>query len=198
MNPKILRPMTQTTAKAPSRGSRAQFERRMNQLPDETRGRLAAGELQAVDAAFYVVKSVAGTRSQKMLRDDDNKVVGLSNISSGKLEKGSYFLLDGITLLAGIAADGETVNDVNFNVLPDYIRNGQFELNANNTTIIDGASLELFNTAGQTVALGHYTLDNPKMIDDQKAFELNLEWGTDAPVGTYIKAIFRGSVVTKA
>ena len=198
MNPQILRPMTQSRSAVPSRGSRAQFERRVNQLPDETRSRLAKGELQSADAAFYVVKSVAGSRSQKMLRDDDNKVVGISNISSGKLEKGSYFLLDGITLLAGVAADGETVNDVNFSVLPDYLRNGQFELSANNTTIIDGASLELFNTSGQDVAVGHYTLDNPKMIDEQKAIELNLEWGADAKPGTYIKAILRGSVVTKA
>jgi hypothetical protein len=87
---------------------------------------------------------------------------------------------------------------VNYTVLPDFIRNGQFELSANNTTIIDGASLELFNTSGQDVAVGHYTLDNPKMIDEQKAIELNLEWGADAPAGTFIKAILRGSVVTKA
>ena len=198
MKPQILRPMTQSRSAAPSRGSRAQFERRVNQLPDETRARLAKGELQAADAAFYVVKSVAGSRSQKMLRDDDNKVVGISNLSSGKLEKGSYFLLDGITLLAGVAGEGETAHDVNYTVLPDFIRNGQFELTANNTTIIDGASLELFNTAGQDVAGGHYTLDNPKMIDEQKAIELNLEWGADAPAGTFIKAILRGSVVTKA
>ncbi|HAP69208.1 MAG TPA: hypothetical protein DCR04_05690 [Flavobacteriales bacterium] len=190
--------MTQSRSTVPSRGSRAQFERRVSQLPDETRARLAKGELQAADAAFYVVKSVAGSRSQKMLRDDDNKVVGISNLSSGKLEKGSYFLLDGITLLAGTAGEGETAHDVNFNVLPDFIRNGQFELSANNTTIIDGASLELFNTSGQDVAVGHYTLDNPKMIDEQKAIELNLEWGADAPAGTFIKAILRGSVVTKA
>ena len=198
MKPQILRPMTQSRSTVPSRGSRAQFERRVSQLPDETRARLAKGELHAADAAFYVVKSVAGSRSQKMLRDDDNKVVGISNLSSGKLEKGSYFLLDGITLLAGTAGEGETAHDVNFNVLPDFIRNGQFELSANNTTIIDGASLELFNTSGQDVAVGHYTLDNPKMIDEQKAIELNLEWGADAPAGTFIKAILRGSVVTKA
>ena len=198
MKPQILRPMTQSRSTVPSRGSRAQFERRVSQLPDETRARLAKGELQAADAAFYVVKSVAGSRSQKMLRDDDNKVVGISNLSSGKLEKGSYFLLDGITLLAGTAGEGETAHDVNFNVLPDFIRNGQFELSANNTTIIDGASLELFNTSGQDVAVGHYTLDNPKMIDEQTAIELNLEWGADAPAGTFIKAILRGSVVTKA
>ena len=78
MKPQILRPMTQSRSAAPSRGSRAQFERRVSQLPDETRARLAKGELQAADAAFYVVKSVAGSRSQKMLRDDDNKVVGIS------------------------------------------------------------------------------------------------------------------------
>ena len=54
MKPQILRPMTQSRSTVPSRGSRAQFERRVSQLPDETRARLAKGELQAADAAFYV------------------------------------------------------------------------------------------------------------------------------------------------
>jgi hypothetical protein len=34
-------------------------------------------------------------------------------------------------LLAGTAAEGENINDVNFAVLPDFIRNGEFEFNAN-------------------------------------------------------------------
>jgi hypothetical protein len=181
-----------------SRGSRAQLQSRMKQLPDNVQAGLADGSLQAVDAAFYAVKMIEGRRSQKMFRDDDNKVVGVSNLSSGKLEKGAYFLLDGITLLSGIAAAGETINDVNFSVLPDYIRNGQFELAANNTTIIDGASLEIFNTTGQQLPQGHYVFDNPKLIDELKAIALNIEWGTDAPQGTYVKAILRGSVIAKA
>ena len=99
-------------------------------------------------------------------------------------------------LLAGVA-DGESFGDVNFGVLPDYLRNGEFEFNANGTTLIQNPC-ELFNTANQNVPVGHYVLDNPKMINDQKTIEFNLEWGTNAPVRTYIKAIMRGTIIIKA
>ena len=111
---------------------------------------------------------------QKLLKDDDNKVVGMSNISSAKLEKGNLFLLNGLTLLAGTAGEGETAKDVNFTVVPDYLRNGEFEFIANGATLIQNASTELFNTTGQVIPVGHYRLDNPKLIKDQQTIEFNL------------------------
>lgn len=189
---------SKTRLVAPSRGSRGELEKRIHMLPAYIQEGLAKQTLQAVDAAYYVVKDISGSKVQKIFRDDDTKVVAQSNISRAQLEKGNMFMLNGLTLLAGVAADGESFGDVNFGVLPDYLRNGEFEFNANGTTLIQNASCELFNTANQNVPVGHYVLDNPKMINDQKTIEFNLEWGTNAPVRTYIKAIMRGTIIIKA
>ena len=82
--------------------SRSEFERRLHLLPKEIQQGLANKTLQAVDAAYYVTKSVSSNKIIKMLKDDDNKTVGISNISSAKLEKGNIMLLSGIVLLASV------------------------------------------------------------------------------------------------
>lgn len=186
----------QTTAT--SSRSRAEFEKRIHLLPTEIQKGLASQSLQAVDTVIYVVKSVAGSKVVKMFKDDDNKVVGISNISSGKLEKGNFFLLYGIQLMAGVAEGNETAADVNFNTIPDYVRNGEFEFKANGTVLVPNTSNEAFFTEGRDIFKGLYVLDNPKVIKDQQAIEFNLEWGTNAPANTYLKAILRGTSVIKA
>ncbi len=195
---KAIRTFAKNRNQSPSRGSRGELEKRLHMLPKEIQEGLARQTLQAVDAAYYVVKDISGSKVQKLLKDDDNKVVGLSNISSAKLEKGNMFLLNGLTLLAGTAGDGETAMDVNFTVIPDYLRNGEFEFIANGATLIQNASNELFNTTGQVIPVGHYRLDNPKLIKDQQTIEFNLEWGANAPASTFVKAILRGTVIIKA
>lgn len=195
---KAIRQFARSRNQATSKGSRGELEKRLHMLPRDIQEGLARHTLQAVDAAFYVVKEVSGSKVQKLLKDDDNKVVGLSNISSAKLEKGNLFMLNGLTLLAGTAGTNETAHDVNFTVVPDYLRNGEFEFIANGTTLIQNASNELFNTSGQTLPVGHYRLDNPKLIKDQQTIEFNLEWGSNAPAGTFVKAILRGTIIIKA
>lgn len=195
---KAIRTYAKNRNQAPSRGSRGELEKRLHMLPKDIQEGLARQTLQAVDAAYYVVKDISGSKVQKLLKDDDNKVVGISNISSAKLEKGNLFLLNGLTLLAGTAGQGETALDVNFTVIPDYLRNGEFEFIANGATLIQNASNELFNTTGQVIPVGHYRLDNPKLIKDQQTIEFNLEWGSNAPANTFVKAIMRGTVIIKA
>ena len=175
--------------------SRGELEKRMHLLPKEIQDGLAKKTLQAVDAAFYVTKNVSGNRIIKMMKDDDNKVVGVSNISGGKFEKGNVMLLDGIIILASVgiadAASGE------YQILPSIIRNGEFEFKANGTTIVPLTSLEIFNTTGTHKQVGFYKLDNPKIIYDQQSMELNLEWGANAAENTIVKAILVGTAVTK-
>ena len=184
------------TAAAPERNSsRSELERRMHLLPKEIRDGIARKTLQAVDAAFYVTKNVSGNRVIKMMKDDDNKVVGVSNISGGKFEKGNVMLLSGIILLASVgtanAAEGT------YGVLPSVIRNGEFEFKANGTTLVPITPLELFNTTDTKRQVGFYKLDNPKIIYDQQAMELNIEWGANAAENTIIKAILVGTAITK-
>ena len=175
--------------------SRSEFERRISLLPKEIQEGLARKSLQAVDAAYYVTKSVSGNRVIKMMKDDDNKTVGLSSISGGKFEKGSVMLLSGIILLASVGV--AKPEEGNYDILPSIIRNGEFEFKANGTTIVPITSLEVFNTTGTTRQKGFFKLDNPKIIQDQQAMELNLEWGANAVADTHIRALLIGTAVTK-
>jgi hypothetical protein len=189
---RIKKPKIIPSGKSDSRG---EFEQRINLLPKEIQQGLASKNLQAVDAAYYVTKSVSGNKIIKMLKDDDTKIVGISNISGGKFEKGNVMLLSGIVIVASVGVvKGE---EGKYDVLPDAIRNGEFEFKANGTTIVPITSLEVFNTIGTTRQRGYYKLDNPKMIYDQQSMELNLEWGSNAAADTFVKAILIGTAVTK-
>jgi hypothetical protein len=185
------------TIKTSSR-SRAEFEKRIHLLPAEIQKGLATQTLQAVDTVMYVVKPIGGSKVIKMFKDDDNKVVGLSNISSGKLEKGNFFLLYGIQLTCGIAEGTETAGEVNFNFIPDYVRNGEFEFKANGTVLVPNTTTDVFNTEGKDIYKGLYVLDNPKVIKDQQSIEFNIEWAANAPDKTYLKAMLHGTAVIKA
>jgi len=175
--------------------SRMEFEKRLHLLPKDIQVGLSNKTLQAVDVAYYITKNVAWNKVIKMLKDDDNKVIGVSNISSAKLEKGNVMLLSGIILL-GSNNCGNPVEG-HFDVLPEYLRNGEFEFKANGTTLIPSTSCEVFNTTGTTRQKGFYKLDNPKIIFDQQAMELNIEWGQNGVDNQFIKAILVGTAVTK-
>lgn len=178
--------------------SRAEFEKRISLLPKEIQQGLASQSLQAVDTAYYVVKTISGSKVIKMFKDDDNKVVGTSNISSGKLEKGNYFLLYGIQLLGGVGDSADSAGTANYDVVPDYVRNGEFEFKANGTVLIPNTSCEVFQTEGKDIFKGLFVLDNPKIIRDQQSIEFNVEWSANAPSNSYLKAILRGTAVIKA
>lgn len=193
-----MQQQSKMTATVTGKGSRAEFEKRIHLLPSDIQKGLASQQLQAVDIAYYVVKPISGSKVIKLFKDDDNKVVGLSNISSGKLEKGNHFLLHGIQLLSGVADANEPVGSVNFSSIPDYIKNGEFEFKANGTILLPTTSNEVFNTEGKDSFKGLYILDNPKIIKDQQPIEFNLEWATNAPENTYLKVILRGTAVIKS
>lgn len=179
--------------------SRQELEARFNRLPDLTKEGLKSQSLQIADMALYASKAVGGLKSIKMFTDDDRKSVGTCNLSSGKLEKGNITLLTGIILLSGVAGQGETEKDVDFDVLNKLIRNGEFELKANGTflTPSNRTSCEVFDTEGMTCKKGLYLFDSPKLIETLSTIELNIEWGTAAAASTYLKAVLIGSMITK-
>jgi hypothetical protein len=193
-----MQTQTRVASNATGSRSRAEFEKRITMLPKEIQQGLANQSLQAVDTAYYVVKTISGSKVIKMFKDDDNKVVGSSNISSGKLEKGNYFLLYGLQLLGGVGDNNDSPGSVNYDVVPDYIRNGEFEFKANGTVLVPNTSCEVFQTTGKDTFKGLWVLDNPKIIRDQQSIELNIEWSANAPQNSYLKAILRGTAVIKA
>ncbi|WP_296684026.1 hypothetical protein, partial [Flavobacterium sp.] len=68
---KLFRKMqNQSRAMATATGSRsrAEFEKRITMLPKEIQQGLATQSLQAVDTAYYVVKTIAGSKVVKMFK----------------------------------------------------------------------------------------------------------------------------------
>jgi hypothetical protein len=189
---RIKKPKIVPSGKSNSRG---EFEDRMHLLPQEIQNGLAKKNLQAVDAAYYVTKNISDNKIIKMLKDDDTKIVGISNVSGAKFEKGNIMLLSGIILLAsvGVVKPEEGVYDV----LTPFLRNGEFEFKANGTTLIPITSCEVFNSTGTIRQKGLFKLDNPKMIYDQQSMELNVEWGSNVPDNCFMKVILLGTAVTK-
>jgi uncharacterized protein YbaA (DUF1428 family) len=179
---------SQTKVVGGKTNSREDFQRRFKQLPTGTRKSLLNRQKQLVDTALYVVKEVSNNRIVKMLQD---------NVSGGKLEKGNFFTLKGIQLLYGVAGEGEDSAHVNFGVIPDFIRNGEFEFVANGSILIPSMSMEVFNTKDMSHRMGYFELVNPKMIETQQPMDFEIEWGVNAPAKSYVKAILHGTSVAK-
>jgi hypothetical protein len=194
------------TASNTSGGSRREFEKRLGLLPADIQAGLANKSLQMSDTALYAVKQLDGTKRISMFRDDDSKVVGYSNVSSGKLEKGNIFCLYAIRLQYGVQdapAQGQALvpnpGTVNFDLLPDFIRNGEFEFKANGSVAIPATSVELLNTKGNNNRTQNtLILDNPKIIRDQQTMEMNIEWLEAAPARAWMKLILIGSSIIRA
>jgi hypothetical protein len=105
--------------------------------------------------------------------------------------------LKGIQLLYGVAPEGGDYKKVNFGILPDFIRNGEYEFTANGSILIPSRSLEVFDSAGMTIRKGYSELVNPKMLEPQQALEFEAEWAEHAPDGAYMKIILHGTSVAK-
>lgn len=210
-----------TTAAATATASRVELIARQDQLESRIQKGLNNHELQLVDTYLSVTKSVSGVTMVEMLKDSDNKEVGVCMINGGKLEKDEAFMLTGMRLLYGVGSgtteNVATISPVNFGIISSIIAGGEFEFKANGKTLIPWCSLEIFKThfvkdvveAGETpdYAYGYafgtgrdfglLRLENPKLIESQKAIEFNARWGIAATTNAFMKLILVGTRVYK-
>lgn len=178
--------------------SREEFIKRLGLLDPKLQAGVVNGTIRFADIAYYVVKSVSGAISMnKMFKDDDNKVTGISNVSRGQLEKDNVFMLDKIILLGGANANTTDPGDVNFEIIDAKIRNGEFIFKANGSEIIPLTSCEIFDTESTNSKKGSYKLANPVLIQSQKAMELEIVWKTAATTNYWLKAVLMGTVLYK-
>ena len=167
-----------------SQGSRAEFEKFFKEVPDAVKASLLKGDLRLADYTLYSIKPV-NSKTIKLFETQDDKEVGLRNISNAKLPKNFVFLVSGIYLLAGVSAD---VNDKEKTKATDFksvrefpaIANAEFALRANKKQIIpEGNIIRKFITDNdQTRQLGYFKLDNPRLIKDDELIEFVVELGT--------------------
>ncbi|WP_438940109.1 hypothetical protein, partial [Chitinophaga hostae] len=124
---------------APSKGSRAEMEKFFAELPPYIKEGLVKGELRLADTMVYSIKPVT-SQTIKLWETQDDKEVGLRNISNAKLPKNQALLVSGIVLLAGTAADTSKgkVLAAEYKGLENYpaLLNGEFNLKYNKRQIV--------------------------------------------------------------
>ncbi|MGQ0829350.1 MAG: hypothetical protein ACT4ON_13260 [Bacteroidota bacterium] len=184
MNPiQRMRTMNKLASGTPaSKGSRAEMEKHFNELPQHIKDGLLKGELRLADTVIYSIKPV-NSKTIKMFETQDDKEVGLRNISNAKLPKNQALLVSGIFLLAAVPTDTtkDKVIGANYGGLEDFaaIANGEFSLKSNKKIIIPETVNTIFKTKNMTnVPLGYYKLANPRMIHDDILVEATIDLGS--------------------
>lgn len=186
----------------PSKGSRAEMEKHFAELPKHIKEGLGKGDLRLADTVIYSIKP-ASSKTIKMFETQDDKQIGLRNVSNAKLPKGSSLLVSGIVLLAGVSADAtpDKVMATNYQQLEAIpsIANGEFSLKANKKQIVPDTSNSVFKTLGYgLVPIGYHKLSNPRLIHDDVLIEMTIELGTmdGIAANTYIFVGLHGTITT--
>lgn len=173
--------------------SRQEFEQKFMQLPKEIREGLMKKRLQLCDTRFYVVKDVSAKNSIDQLQGTDVKNIALGNLASQKIEKDNWFLLSALRLTYAVSAAKETAL---FDLLPPFIMNGEFELEAGNKKIVGLIDNEVFDTRNRTdVPVGYYKLHSTKVIEPQVEIKMPIKFGAAAPANAWLKLVLIGSSV---
>lgn len=196
MNPiQRMRTLNKLSSGTPaSKGSRAEMEKHFNELPQHIKDGLVKGELRLADTVIYSIKPVT-SKTIKMFETQDDKEVGLRNISNAKLPKNQAMLVSGIFVLAAIPTEvnKDKVIGAKYDGIEDFgaISNGEFSLKANKKIIMPETVNTIFKTKNMnTVPVGYYKLANPRMIHDDILIEATIDLGSmdglDAKTHLYV------------
>lgn len=168
--------------------------RRLGALPKEIRDGIAAKKLQIVDARFYAVKAASAVSSVRMLKNDDSKGEGVTNLSKGQLDKDLFFLCTGVMLLSGVDADPKLAV---YDTVPFAIANGDFEFKANGGKYIVPKDMPaMVFTHGRTDReKGLFHLENPKWFEPQTDITFDMRFSAPTVANTNIKVVFIGAAV---
>jgi hypothetical protein len=187
---------------AASKGSRAEMEKVFGELPPSIKEALVRGDLRLADTMIYSIKPVS-SKTIKLFETQDDKEIGMRNVSNAKLPKNQALLVSGIVLLAGVSADGtkDKIVATNFQALEGYpaIVNGEFNLKSNKKQIVPETSCGVFKTQNyHLVPVGYYKLANPRLIMDDVLMEMTIELGSMEGVAanTYVFAGLHGTITT--
>lgn len=187
---------------AASKGSRAEMEKVFGELPPSIKEALVKGDLRLADTMIYSIKPVS-SKTIKLFETQDDKEIGLRNVSNAKLPKNQALLVSGIVLLAGVSADAtkDKVVATNFQALEGYpaIVNGEFNLKSNKKQIVPETSCGVFKTENyHLVPSGYYKLANPRLIMDDVLMEMTIELGSMQGIAanTYVFAGLHGTITT--
>jgi hypothetical protein len=185
-----------------SRGSRAEMEKHFGELPQHIKDGLTRGDLRLADTVIYSIKPV-NSKTIKLFETQDDKEIGIRNVSNAKLPKNQALVVSGIVLLAGVPVDltKEKIMAAPYAAIETYpaLANGEFSLKSNKKQIVPETSNNIFKTKDMhNVPVGYYKLANPRLIHDDILIELTVELGTMDGLDpkTHIFAALYGTITT--
>lgn len=194
--------------------ARANFINRIGLLNKNVQAGLKTNNLQGVDSALHVIKTIGSLASVKMFVDSDTKVSGLCMVNGGKLELDEEMVVSEIQLLYGLHAStpittAALAGAAVWGPLTDALMLGQFEFKVGNKTLIPWMSMRVFKsdhtlvnaTTDQSYAyaissgneVGVYKLANPKIIPAQTTIEFNMEWNVAGGANAALMLVLRGT-----
>lgn len=151
--------------------AKSEFEARLSSINATVANAVLQGQMQSVDYALYVVRSLEQESTVDLFKSGDAEEVGLTNISKRQLEANTYMLVTHIQLLAADVekASGTLTDDelkaAEYGEISNLIANGEFELKSNATVLIPRISNEVFRQpAGNGKLAGDWALECPKML----------------------------------
>ena len=182
--------------------AKAEFEKRIPQLPREIQRALGKGSLQIVDGDIYSMKSISNRQTVTLLESSDDKMVGVCNLNSAKLDSNKYFLVTAIELLYCSDVSGTTDEHLQTGMynedLPPQVRNGEFQLEQDSDVLIPEISCEVFVNEGQTnIKKGLYKLENPKFLKPLKEISPELRLAGIGAENAAVKFRLIGATLAK-
>ncbi len=167
-----------------SRGSRKDFEKHFAMLPKHIKDELGKGNLRLSDYTIYSIKQI-NSKTIKMFEPQDDKEVGVRNVANAKLPKNMVMVVSGIFLLTGkneAPTNPEGRKSIEFKSVGtvNAVCNGEFSFKANRKQLIpENQAIRCFATDNnQTIPMGYYPLDNPRLVNDDELIEFTVELGT--------------------
>lgn len=200
----IIQKIAQGNQVQASRGSRREFEKFLPQVPKHVQQEMKKGTVRLSDYTIYSIKQV-NSKTIKMFEPQDKKEVGVRNISDAKLPKNMVFAVSGIYLLTGVntdPTDPDGHKSIRFGSISTVaaISNGEFSFKSNRKQIIpENQSNRVFITDNdQSVPLGYFKLDNPRLIKDEELIEFTVDLGTQLgiPPNQWLLVALHGTVTT--
>lgn len=196
----LKRVSVQAVSSGLAKGKRAAMLSQFENLPENIQTALFEKKMRMTDAqVLYWTKLAGGSTSVKVIRTDDNKAAGYTNVAVAKLDKGKPFLVTAIQLLSGVAADGVTVpSEVDFGVAAPAVINGQFTFAVKSIPVAENSPCQVFDTTNMTVAQGYYELDNYIFLPDQEEIKFDLELPVAAAARTWVRVVLHGVAIVAA
>lgn len=164
----------------------------MSLFPTDIQTAIRSGDKEFAVAEYYIRKKFAALNGiQKMIKETDDRVAGVTNLDKGKLPTDTYVAAVAVGLAYGYHASSSEVtaprysNSEYLNTIPTKIVNSEFTLKNGDRTIISARTKKFLSNAYSEFGVeaneeNYVLLPQPKLLDPKKMNAADFEFANDA------------------